>query len=161
MGFNSVFKGLKVASSFWKERSLRTAAWLSQCSASFQMANPTCIKVLRRGLLKVCLFFQEMFCLTQRITKVSGCEYWNHLYTHFRSLQATPFPTSIMVTKAAKWATISWTYNVLHWYKQYLISSLHKWGCKAFICNNQRGECTVGRGTLWNSQEHDVLCRPI
>jgi hypothetical protein len=37
-------------------------------------------------------------------------------------------------------------------------SSLHKWDYNAFICNNQRSEYTVGSGTIWNTQEHDVLC---
>jgi len=66
-----------------------------------------------------------------------------------------------MVTKVAKWATLDWTYSILHWHKQYMASSLHKWGYNAFICNNQKSEYTVGSDTLWNTQELDVFCRPI
>jgi hypothetical protein len=63
--------------------------------------------------------------------------------------------------RGATCSTLSWTCNVLHWYKQYMISSLHKWGSKAFIWYNHRSGYTVGSGTLWNTQEYDVLCRPI
>jgi len=44
---------------------------------------------LRRGLLNFCLFFQEKCYLTQGITEVSGREFRNPLFTHFRSVQAS------------------------------------------------------------------------
>jgi len=112
-------------------------------------------------MLNICLFFQVMCYLTQGITEVFGRELRNQLFTHFRSLQATTFPTSIMLSKVANWATLSCTFNVLHWYKQYMTSSLHKWGYNIFIYKNQRSEYTFGSGTLWNTQGDDVLCRPI